>query len=186
MTMTRSTITGLVLTLGMALFLLLPAGTATATASTLAPAHAALASLPVATARPDQPTPTAVCDTDTDCAAWSLAHGRDGDPLLDDTGDVYCLPGATLADTEDVTRGDQGVVCRVGSPAVGDRVLDDDDPAFDCRIDGNRQCGVAADIGGPYPLVMPSGFPWWVCPTTDGVLSTNDVGMLVCTYGGAA
>lgn len=105
------------------------------------------------------PTVQAVCDTDADCAAWDAAHGivSDGTP-----GNSALEPVPA---------------------AVTDHAISEDDPAFDCRFDGNRQCGIGSDVGGPVLTPASDGGAGYVCSDPDGVLGQNQLGIVVCTYG---
>lgn len=126
-----------------------------------------------------------VCDTDTSCAAWSLANGEAGDPLTDDAGAAYCLEGAQLYDTEDPAQGDQGIVC-APAPVVGSHAVSEGDPAFDCRYDGNQQCGPTAAVGAPITVTMPQGYQWVECSDPTGRPTTNALGVQVCDYSSAS
>jgi len=42
-----------------------------------------------------------------------------------------------------------------GPPAPAEQVIEEDDPGWDCRVHGNRQCGPAQTVPVPTPAVQP-------------------------------
>lgn len=137
----------------------------------VAPAAGALAASAVA--------PAAVCGSDTDCAAWALEHSQTAAPMVDDRGEPFCLPGASLYDTETPAVGDEGVVCTPDAQPSSQAT--EDSPDFQCQVDGNMQCGTGV-AGGPVLEPATDGGTGYVCPAA-GQLGVNAVGVVVCFYG---
>lgn len=127
--------------------------------------------------------PAAVCGSDTACALWAQQHSQTADPLVDDRGEPFCLPGASLYDTETPAVGDEGVVCTPDTQPSSQAVSQptEDSPTFDCRLDGDLQCGTGV-AGGPIWKTLPDGSFDMSCPG-DGDPIINGAGVPVCSYG---
>lgn len=138
---------------------------------------------PAAPAETPAVAPAEVCGSDSDCAAWALEHSQAADPLVDDRGEPFCLPGASLYDTETPAVGDEGVVCTPDTQPSSQAVSQpaEDSPSFDCSTMGNLQCGTGV-AGGPIMVPLPDGSFDMSCPG-DGDPIINGAGVPVCSYG---